>query len=204
MVPTEGTLPLPKVLTVTLGPDGAVATRVTPGATVIWLGASQGREDWTDHFYSWRLTTVDDDRDGTVAYGRKGGFPSETVLVAVDVAAGAFAVGATYPLSGSIPAPAFESPVFDPSGALVAFSHRGPRVDLLVVRPTTSAWASRIVDGTALDADGLVDGAVGVALSTVAPRGGSGAALDGIRTGDIVAMVDAKGPSVRVGRYATE
>lgn len=203
--PTPGAPAPPGGLTVTLGQEGAVAAHVTPGALVVWLGASQSREGWSDHFSHWRHTTSLGLRESSATFAREGGFPRETALVAVDVAAGTWAIATTGPRSSEVPAPQLEEPVFDPrSGLLVSFSYRGPRADVLVVRPGRSAWASRILDGSLLDGDRTSNGVVRVALGTLAPRAANDVPLDGLRTGDIVALVDAHGPAVRVGRYAME
>lgn len=179
----------------------AVASGVTPGATVVWLGVSRAREEWSDHFYHWRTTTEDTDKDGIVTYPRKDGFPQMTVLVAVDLTAGAYGVGATYPL-GNVRPPDFSGARFDSTGLLTSVARSGARVDLLVVRAGVGAWAARVLDGSPLDADGLTDGTVTVGLSSLPPRAGTAASLDGLHPGDIVAMVDANGPSVRVGPYS--
>lgn len=191
----------PGKIAITFEASLAVASGITPGATVVWLGVSRAREEWSDHFYHWRTTTEDTDKDGIVTYPRKEGFPQMTIMVAVELTAGAYGVGATYPL-GNVPPPDFRGARSDSTGLLASFVQPGTRVDLLVVRAGVGAWAARVLDGSPLDADGLTDGTVTVGLSSLPSRAGTAGGLDGLRLGDIVAMVDANGPSVRVGPYA--
>lgn len=187
-------------MAITFEKNTAIAEGITPGATVAWLGVSRTREEWSDHFFHWRLTTEDVDKKGSVTYPNEGGFPQQTVLVAIDLTSGAFAVGATYPLATQIPGPDFGAGKADPAGALTSFTHRGPSVDILVARAGAGAWSARVLDGGPLDADGVRDGIVTLGLSALPSRGGKAARLDGIRPGDVVAMVDAEGPSVRIAR----
>jgi hypothetical protein len=188
-------------MTLTFEADAAVATGVTPGAAVAWLGVSRAREEWTDHFYHWRQTTEDSGKAGVARYPRKEGFPQQTILVAIDLASGAWAVGATYPLGADVPGPVLENPSIDSTGLLTSFTHRGRKVDILVARAGGQAWAARILDGSPLDQDGASNGMVTVGLATLPWRVGKAEALDGVRPGDIIAMVDDQGPSARVARF---
>lgn len=192
----------PARMAVTLEAESAVATGVTPGATVAWLGVSRDREEWLDHLYHWRLTAEDADKDGIVRFPRKEGFPGQTILVAVDLVTGGWAVGGTYPLESGVAPPELGSPKSDAAGLLTAFSHRGSKVDILVARAGGEAWSARVLDGGPLDADGVADGIVTVGLAALPSRGGKAGRLDGIRPGDVVAMVGASGPWARVVRFA--
>lgn len=189
-------------MSLTLEADGAVATGVTPGASVMWLGVSRAREEWADHFYHWRRMTEDLDKDGVVAYPRKEGFPDGTVLLAVDLSAGTWAVGATFPLEGDVPEPDLGTPTIDGAGRMTSFTHRGPKVDILVARAGGQAWAGRVLDGGPLDRDGAHDGTVTVTLAALPARAGKAEVLDGLRPGDLVAMVDEAGPWARIGRFS--
>ena len=189
-------------MSLTFEVDGAVATGVTPGASVVWLGVSRSREEWSDHIYHWRRTTEDLDKDGTATYPRKEGFPRQTILVAVDLSAGTWAVGATYPLENDVPGPHLENPRTDSEGLLTSFTHRGPKVDILVARAGGHAWAARVLDGGPLDQDGASDGEVTVGLAVLPSLAGKAEVLDGLRPGDVVALVDDSGPWARVVRFS--
>jgi hypothetical protein len=123
-----------------------------------------------------------------------------TILAAVDLTSGTWGVSATYPLGNDVPGPDLGETRSDAAGLVTAFARKASRVDILVVRPGTDAWSARILDGSALDADGTKDGVVTVSLAAMPARSGSAARLDGIRPGDIVAMADPNGPWVRIGR----
>lgn len=192
--------PAPGKLSIRFDSDGAAAEGVTPGGSVAWLGASRSQEEWGSHFAHWRLTAADDDKDGVVRYPREKGFPEMTILAAIDLTSGTWAVGATYPLEGEVPGPDFGETRSDAAGRVISFAQKTSKVDLLVVRPGADAWSARILDGSPLDADGATDGVVSVGLSVLPSRSGKATRLDGIRPGDIVAMTDASGPWVRVAR----
>lgn len=194
----------PGTLRITFETDSAVASGVTPGGTVVWIGASRSREEWSDHFFHWRQTTEDTDKDRVVTFPRKGGFPQMTILVAVDISSGSYGVGATYPLESDVPAPDLGGAKTDPNGLLTSFAQKGPTVDILVARAGSGVWAARVLDGGPLDDDGLADGTVTIGFAALPSRAGRAERLDGIRPGDVVALVDASGPSVRVARIAVE
>jgi hypothetical protein len=190
----------PGKLAVKFEADAAVATGVTPGATVAWLGISRGRDEWTDHLYHWRQSTTDADKDGVVSYARKGGFPQHTMLLAVDVSTLTCAVGATFPLGDEIPQLDLADAIADPTGLLTAFEQRGSRIDVLVVRAGVGAWSARVLDGSSLDLDRTRDGVVTIGFGTLRPLAGTTARLDGVLLGDVVAAADAHGPWLRVAR----
>jgi hypothetical protein len=187
---------------ITFDADAAVATGITPGGDAVWFGVSRDREDWSDHFFHWRLTTADTDKDGIVRYPRKEGFPVLTALVVVDVASGEYALGTAYPREKDVPSLDISSAHAAPDGALSAFSQPGSRIDVLVVRGGVGAWNASVVDGGPLDQDGVSDGTVTIGFGALRPVGDKAARLDAVRPGDVVALGDPTGPWVRVTRVA--
>jgi len=192
--------PAPGKLSVGFDSEGAVVEGITPGGNVAWLGASRSHEEWGEHLAHWRLLTADDDKDRIVRFPREKGFPEMTILAAIDLTTGTWAVGATYPLEGEVPGPDLGQPRHDSSGLVDSISVPASRVDLLVVRPGADAWSARILDGSPLDLDAATDGVVTVGLAALPSRTAKATRLDGIRPGDIVAMTDARGPWVHVAR----
>lgn len=187
---------------ITFEADAAVATGITPGGDAVWFGVSRDREEWSDHFFHWRHASSDEDRDGSVSYPREKEFPALTVLVVVDLADGAFAIGTAYPRESPIPPLELAGAQVGPSGTLTSFRHQGTHVDVFVARAGTGAWNASIADGGPLDQDGVADGFVTIGFASLRPAGGQTGRLDGVRVGDIVALGDARGPWVRVTRVA--
>ena len=179
-------------------PDAAVATGITPGGDAVWFGVSRDREEWSDHFFHWRLTTDDGDTNGTVSFPHEKRFPALTVLVVVDLVNGEYAIGTAYPRETPIPPLDLSGAQAGPTGMLTGFTQQGTHVDVFVARAGAGAWSASIADGGPLDQDGVADGVVTIGFAALRPAAGKTARLDGVRAGDIVALGDVTGPWVRV------
>lgn len=130
-------------------------TGVPRGGTVILFGIGV---EWFNHAPS--LTrhaeaVSDNDGDGTVIV-RPALMPERAVWVAINLQTGNYTIGAP---DNSQPAPLeLAEGAWASDGALVEV--RREYMEALVVRPGVGAWAARLGDGGAYDADGRPDGRV--------------------------------------------
>jgi hypothetical protein len=135
------------------------ASGLTPGGRVVWFGvmreSNQGALDWS------HLEQIATDSGGTGSIQLDLGkpVPAQSVWFAVDLASGAFAVGAPadYPLRP------FDLPAHAIPAALNRLELARRLLVLVLVRPGVGAWTLRVGDGGPGDADGVADGFLGAA-----------------------------------------
>jgi len=178
--------PVPAIApTISFTDQSVVATGVTPGGRVVWMGVMRelhhGALDWS------HVEKIVADSSGTGSTRLELGkpVPLQSIWFAVDLATGLFAAGAP---------PGYSLRQFAlPGGAFPAAANRvevGRRlVIILCVRPGVGAWALRVGDGGPGDADGVADGTVRVGIGQLAAVD-TPSALQAVAAKDVMIVVD--------------
>lgn len=71
-----------------------------------------------------------------------------------------------------------------------AVSIESGAIELLYVRPPARAWSFAVADGGGLDADGVQNGTIVVALSSLKPLHGNGERPSAVERGDVLLFLD--------------
>jgi len=175
---------------ITFGESAVVASGLTPGKTVVWLGV----ERRLDAEYSSRLSqryhvgTVA--ADGTARFVLDQPVAHRSIWAAVDLDTGGFAVAAPqgYRLNRlkNPPCRLGQGLASRPDEIL----DDRPYLVGLVVRPAVGAWSFAGGDGGARDEDGVNDGHLRFALSKLDPLPGSPAAPAKATASDLWFVID--------------
>ncbi len=190
----QGGAPLPEI---TLTSTTVEVSGVTPGSEVLLQEVAHLPQGDYSVRHQELHVLHDDDRDGQVELVLEDGLPWRSIWVAID-RQGDVAVTSPdgYPLRWLELAP------LESEGASMDIP-RG-RVHVLVSRGVEGAWGARVVDGGDLDEDGPANGTVRVDLAGVPVRPElpepAVAALDRLKPGDVVVVVDPMTMSVAVER----
>ncbi len=166
------------------------AVGLTPGGQVLWLGAMREIKGWVPTLQRVRTLAVADG-SGRATFDLAGNVPVKTILAAIDLATGSFAVATppAYPNVVGVPFPS-GGLSFDEAGAATTLRFDGESLDLVVVRPGVGVWSGRATDGGPSDLDRQRDQSVEISLIALAALGDTTAPLAGARQGDIVLGID--------------
>jgi hypothetical protein len=203
---------LPGALTaqpiLTIEANAVVASGVTAGGQVAFLGVGREPVEWSGRVVRFEAVLADDDGDGTVRFILETVVPWRSVWAAVDLATGgaALAAPAGYPLrTVALPADALAGAGGD-SGEVVL---RGDLVEILVVRPglagaETGAWGLTAWDGHEGDQDGVGTGSVALRLPGLEPVGTTRAAPERLVPGDVLIAIDPNRLEASLTRLAAQ
>lgn len=191
----QGGPPAPDI---TLTPTSVQVSGMTPGSEVLLQEVAHLPQGDYSIRHQELHVLHDDDRDGSVELTREEGIPWRSIWVAVDRQGEvAVAVPEGYPLRW------LELPRAPQTDVEELDIPRG-RVEVLVARGQGSVWGARVVDGGDLDEDGPANGTVRVRLERVPERPElpepALAALERLRPGDVVVVVDPMAMAVAVER----
>jgi hypothetical protein len=170
--------------------DAVEVTNLSPGAKVVWFGATQVlADDDVPEIRAYASVAEDTDSDGIERLDFPDGVPLHSVWVVVDLTSGKSAAAAPegYPLRivhGIEP---------ERGGDIVSDARQTG--NLLVARPDAkggvSAWFVETGDGGPADTDSAANGAMELALSSLEPLGDTAdPAPSQFESGDVVAMLD--------------
>jgi hypothetical protein len=174
--------------------DAVEVTNLSPGAQVVWFGATQVlADDDVPEIRAYASIGEDTDADGVERLDFPDGVPLHSTWVAVDLANGksAAAAPAGYPLRS---VPWQGAGIQANEGVDDVVTDARQTANLLLVRAgekNGGAWIVEAGDGGPTDADSAVNGAVSLELSALEPLGSTAdPAPSHFESGDVVAMLD--------------
>jgi hypothetical protein len=177
---------LQAAVNVSINPKSLVISGVSPGGQVIVFGRScrstGGRVRLIRHTFVER----DDDRDGAVTIAMET-IPEFSVFVAVDYESGQFASAA--PRGGAARIMNMTRVPEWREGSEIVDFNRG-YLDFLFVRPGKGAWVLDVVQGTARDDDGVVDGNLRLRIGSMKPLLGKESPPPHATKKDVLAAID--------------
>jgi len=163
-----------------------VITGVTPGSQVIVFGRSCRNTGGRVRLIRHTFVERDDDRDGVVKIAMET-IPEFSVFIAVDYESGEFASaapGGSSPRVMAMP----RVPQWREGSQSVDFN-RG-YLDFLFVRPGKGAWVLDILQGTARDDDGVIDGNLRLRIGSMKPLLGKDSPPPHATKKDVLAIID--------------
>lgn len=197
-----GASPASAALSLQVQGGSVLATDVTPGASVAWLGLSRSDANFETTFTPHRALTVDADNDGAVTFTPDTDLAWKSVVVAVDLTTLAFAAiapeGFEFPL-GTLQ-PSFNAS--DVPGQLDQLLVNRHQVDVLLVRQAVGAFGLGGRDGGETDADGLANDTVAFQAAALAGLTQSSTPLVNFETGDLIVIIDRELMEVSVSTLA--
>lgn len=175
---------------VTLEADAVLISGATPKGQIVLLGVT--REIGEDDFPVVRRhleVLADDDGDGAIRYAVDEGVPLRSLWAVADLTSGDHDAAA--PERFGLRRVNWRGRGLQrrPDGK-DAIEDRRPRLELLVVRPQVGAWALRVNDGDADDADGIIDGRLEGVLDRMTPLAASPQAPSVFQRDDLVLALD--------------
>jgi hypothetical protein len=167
-----------------------VVSGVTPGARTMWLAVIHEPHGYHPRITDRSSVVADDDRDGVVRLTMDQGVRNDSVWVVVDMMSGDHVV--------ETPSPARVKHVSLSPGLLHRKGNgKGASIENVsqwmvfwCVRPGVGVWKSIVDDGSATDADGIVDGKLTSALSSMVSVDSNQIPPDDFQRGDVLVAVD--------------
>ncbi len=177
---------------ITQVPKGLSAQGITPGGRAIWWSVAYEHPDSFVTVVQRLEEKVDDDLDGTVAFGYDGELPDTSLWLVVDVATGTYGTFAPVDFGvteTALPPEAAQSTAGrGPVDEFLEAAH--PLIDVLLVRPGQGAWELRAGDGADADQDGGIEGEIRFAIDGMSPVGATAAPPARYADGDRLLSID--------------
>jgi hypothetical protein len=167
-------------------PRSITATGLTPGAPVIWFGATVESTG-----YELRARRLDGqttaDPSGTAVYEPELGVPTRSVWIAVDLITGRFAVGKPEGSPGTIRQVGPDD--LQGSSKLRRRTLGSTSAEVLFIRPGKGAWALSLSDGGPADSDARADGEISINPTKLKGIRQSGPPPAEVTSGDVVVVI---------------
>ena len=178
----------------TVGESQVVATGLTPGGRVAWLGFARERAGWVTSVFHWEDLAASADATGQATLDLGRATPIKAVFVVVDVTTGAFAAAspADYPWATELPFPSSGMGLASDRNSVASLRDDHNQLEVLVVRPRQGAWRATVShdDAPATNqAQANVPGVV-VGFAELTPWGNGPAGPGSLRPGDVVVAID--------------
>jgi hypothetical protein len=178
--------------TISLTETQVVATGLTPGGKLAWLGVAREREGWTTRVTQWQDANAVADSAGRAVLDLGRAVPVKSIWVVVDMTTGAFAADAppAYPWAVETDFPTAGATFASDRASIVSLQDDKQQLEVLVVRPKVGAWRATIRH----DDPGSRDSA-GVLLtpSDLAPWGKAPSSPGLLVPGDVIVGIDPDG-----------
>lgn len=191
-------LPAFAALSVTIDGGTVLASGVTPGASVAWIGLSRPDLEFETVYEAHRAQVVDSDSDGLVTLSPAAGVPWKSVFVAVDLANLAYAVvapeGFEFPLT-FLPVGFAPSEVSGPMDEMLLNLHRA---EVLVARAGSGAFSEGGWDGGDTDGDTVANDTLMFSAGELDSLATAPTALTTFEAGDLVVVIDSEQMGVNV------
>lgn len=156
---------------------------------VVWFSVASESSDYASTTVP-RSGSTFVDPTGAATFELQGPVPPHSIWAAVDLATGAFALGAPagYPLRQSALEPGAIHA--NPSGRISWLRADRSDLHLLLVRPGVGSWTGRFSEGSPDDADKESDGILNAGLDQLRAIGESGPVPDEFKVRDVLIAID--------------
>jgi hypothetical protein len=181
---------VPGGLTVTISGTSIEAAGATPGGTVIFLGVQRRPIPGAARVGTWAEASHDEDNDGVVSLALEEAPPLKSAWAAMDLSTGrtGTVVGSGFTPDIQLPgAGGFE---LDPNSGEILLRLDRAILQILIIRPTLGAWATRAYDGGRGDVDQDEDGTLRFSFSSVDPLMPEFGTFPGLAASDVIAAID--------------